>query len=333
LGKIGDDFARRLAAGEIIVLDGAVSTELQRRGVPVDQAAWYGSANLEHIDVVQKLHEDYIRAGAEVIIANTHSTSRAGLEPAGLGDRVEEINRRAVEAAIRARDVAAERPVAVAGSISSFIPAAMGSEDTTDLRNLSTFREQATILAEAGVDLIALEMMDSTSYGLPAIEAAMETGLPVWLGMSPIRFESGRLGTYSADKPCIMPVEDPNHPDAFKDLVEAYAGVSQGVAAVNLMHVRFSVISDGLEIIRRYFPKAPLGVYAEVGDWTPPNWLFVDFSPEEYLKEAKGWAEAGVQLIGSCCGTGPDHTRALAEGLPKHIPQRRKATAVQGARK
>lgn len=198
---ISQDLARRLADGQVVVLDGAVSTELQRRGVPADPTAWFGSANLGYLDAVQALHEDYIRAGAEVIIANTHSTSRAALEPAGLGDRVAEINRKAVEAALRARDAAAGRPVAVAGSISSFIPAAMGSEDHTDLRDLATFREQATILADAGVDLLALEMMDSASYGLAAVQAACETGLPVWLGMSPIRFESGSLGTYSADKP------------------------------------------------------------------------------------------------------------------------------------
>ncbi len=319
---IGLDFARRIAAGDVIVLDGAVSTELQRRGVPVNESSWFGQANFDHLDVVQALHEDYIRAGAEVIIANTHSTNRAGLEPAGFGDRVEEANRRAVRAAIRARDTAADRPVAVAGSISSFIPAAMGAADTTDLRNLTTFREQAAILADAGVDLIALEMMDSASYGLAAVQAAVETGLPVWLGMSPIRFPSGRLGTYSADKPCIMPDEDPGKPDAFRELVEAYATSCQGLAAVVLMHVELGVIADGLPVIREYFPDLPLGVYAEVGHYEAPNWVFADLSPDEYLKAATGWADAGVQLIGGCCGTGPEHIRALAEGLPKRVTGR-----------
>jgi S-methylmethionine-dependent homocysteine/selenocysteine methylase len=323
---IGQDFAQRLAAGEVIVLDGAVSTELQRRGVPVDEISWFGSANLEHLDVVRAIHEDHIRAGAEVIITNTHSTSRAGLAPAGLGDRVEEVNRRAVKAALDARDAAADRPVAVAGSISSFIPAAMGSEDHTDLRDLPTYREQATILADAGVDLIALEMMDSTCYGLAAVEAAVETGLPVWLGMSPIRFSSGRLGTYSADTPCIMPAEDPEAPDAFLQLAEEYAKARPELAAVNLMHVTLDVVTEALEIVRSCFPGTPVGVYAEVGEWKAPNWVFADLSPGEYLAEAKGWAGAGVQLIGSCCGTGPDYVRALADGLPKHIP----ATTVQG---
>jgi S-methylmethionine-dependent homocysteine/selenocysteine methylase len=327
---VNNELARRLAAGEVIVLDGAVSTELQRRGVPVDELSWFGLANFDHLPTVQALHEDYIRAGAEVVIANTHSTNRAGLEPAGFGARVEEANRRAVEAAMRARAVA-DRPVAVAGSISSFIPAAMGSSDTTDLRGLTTFREQARILADAGVDLLALEMMDSTSYGLAAVEAAMETELPVWLGMSPIRFPSGRLGTYSADKPCIMPEEDPNAPDAFRKLVEAYATSVQGLAAVTLMHVEVGVVADALEIVREFFPDVPLGVYAEVGHYVAPNWVFADFSPEDYLAEANGWVQAGVQLVGGCCGTGPEHVRALAQGLPKQIPSDVRATARQGA--
>jgi homocysteine S-methyltransferase len=326
---IGSDLARRLAAGDVIVLDGAVSTELQRRGVPVDEVSWFGSANLDYLPTVRALHEDYIRAGAEVIIANTHSTNRAGLEPAGLGARVEEVNRLAVEAATQARD-ASGRPVVIAGSISSFIPAAMGSHDTTDLRGAATYREQARILADAGVDVLALEMMDSTSYGLAAVETAMETGLPVWLGMSPIRFPSGRLGTYSADKPCIMPEEDPNAPDAFRELVEAYAANCHGLAAVILMHVEVGVVADALEIVRGYFPDVPLGVYAEIGYYKAPNWVFVECSPEDYLAEAQGWARAGVQLIGGCCGTGPNHVRALAQGLPKQVPVPVRADARQG---
>jgi S-methylmethionine-dependent homocysteine/selenocysteine methylase len=327
--EIGEVIARRLGAGEVVVLDGGVSTELQRRGVPIDHVSWFGAANLKHLDAVQALHEDYIRAGAEVIIANTHSTSRAALEPAGLGDRVEECNRRAVQAALRARGAVADRPVAVAGSISSFVPAAMGLDDHTDLRNLATFQEQATILADAGVDLIALEMMDSACYGLAAIEAAVATGLPVWLGMSPIRFSSGRLGTYSADTPCIMPVEDPDAPDAFQELVKEYASVAPALAAVTLMHVGLGVITEALAIVRGQFPGTPLGVYAEVGEWQAPEWLFADLSPDEYLQEARGWADAGVQLIGSCCGTGPDHVRALARGLPKRVPALHN-TAAQG---
>jgi len=310
--------SQRLANGEVVILDGGVSTELERRDVPIDPVAWFGRANFEHADVVQALHEDYIRAGAQVIIANTHSTSRAALEPAGLGGKVAEANRLAVTAALRARDAAATGPVAVAGSISSFVPAAMGSDDHTDLRNLRTFREQAMLLADAGADVIALEMMDSTCYGFEALEAATDTELPVWLGMSPLRFPSGRLGMFAADTPCIAPTSGDG--ESFEKLVEAYAKSRFELAAVILMHVKLDVISDAMAIVRSYFPGLPLGVYAEVGEWKAPNWVFDDeLSPSRYLEEALGWADAGVQLIGGCCGTGPDYIRALAEGLPGHV--------------
>jgi homocysteine S-methyltransferase len=314
---VNSEISSRIANSQVVILDGGVSTELQRRGVPIDPVAWFGRANFEHADVVQALHEDYIRAGAQVIIANTHSTSRAALEPAGLGDKVADANRLAVAAALRARDAVATGPVAVAGSISSFIPAAMGSDDHTDLRGARAFAEQATLLADSGVDLIALEMMDSTCYGMEAIEAATATGLPVWLGMSPIRFPSGRLGMYSADAPCIAPTAGSEDGDSFERLVEAYASSGARLDAVILMHVKLDVIQDALGIVRSCFPSLPLGVYAEVGEWQAPNWVFDEqVSPAAYLKDALGWAEAGVQLIGSCCGTGPDYIRALAEGLP-----------------
>src|SRR2546430_8584755 len=73
----------RLAAGEVVAIDGATGTELQARGVPMDDAAWCGVANLDYADAVRQVHEDYIRAGAAVVIANTFSTDRARPEEAG----------------------------------------------------------------------------------------------------------------------------------------------------------------------------------------------------------------------------------------------------------
>src|SRR5215467_5643405 len=119
---VAEVIAGRLAAGEVLIIDGGTGTQLQAEGVPMDDMAWSARANLEQPDVVQRVHEDYIRAGAEVIIANTFAASRAALEPAGLGSRVAEANRAAVRAAQRARQATATGPVAVAGSMSSFSP-------------------------------------------------------------------------------------------------------------------------------------------------------------------------------------------------------------------
>jgi S-methylmethionine-dependent homocysteine/selenocysteine methylase len=297
-----DELERRVSAGEVIVLDGATSTELQARGVPMDVVTWSAIANLERPEVVQAIHEDYIRAGADVIIANTYSTSPASLEPAGLGDRVDEINRRAVEIALRARDAAADRPVAVAGSMSSFCT--LGVEGFPVLRaHATSFQKQAAILAQAGVDLIALEMIDAPDYGPSAVEAALATGLPVWLGMSPVRSDSGALGTFE-------------EPTGFEELVKAV--IRPELSAVMVMHTKPEVVPEALDLLRGYTDR-PLGVYAETGDWEVPNWVFTGLSPQEYLAAATGWVAKGAQLIGGCCGTGAGHVRALATGLPKHL--------------
>jgi len=60
-------------------------------------------------------------------------------------------------------------------------------------------------------------------------------------------------------------------------------------------------------------------VYAETGDWAPPNWVFDGLAPSGYLQQAIAWADRGARLIGGCCGVGPEHIRALAGGLPRHL--------------
>jgi homocysteine S-methyltransferase len=100
---------QRLAGGDVVILDGATGTELERRGVPMDGQAWSATANLTHPDVVRSVHEDYIRAGADVIITNTFATARSLLDAAGLGERVVEVNGRADGPGRGARDRAAGR--------------------------------------------------------------------------------------------------------------------------------------------------------------------------------------------------------------------------------
>ena len=115
----------KLAAGELVIIDGPMGTELEARGVPMNQNAWSGEAVLSHPDVVQAIHADYITAGAEVIIANTFAAGHQLLARAGLRDEMWNINTGAVELAIQARDDAAQQDVAIAGSMSPWIAAAI----------------------------------------------------------------------------------------------------------------------------------------------------------------------------------------------------------------
>ena len=310
---VAEVLSGRLAEGELVIIDGGMGSQLQAEGVPMDEVAWSARANLERPDVVQRVHEAYIRAGAEVIIANTFAASRAALEPAGLGRRVAEANRNAVRAALRAREAAATRPVAVAGSMSSFCPVAMEpaaagpspagpAREDPRLPGLADFREQAALLAEAGADLIALEMIDGEDYGRAALQAAAETGLPVWLGVSPARRDDGTLGT----------LPEIGDGSSFEDLLSAL--VDPALAAVTVMHADPGVTLDAIGVIRACY-AGPIGAYAETGGWQPPNWVFDGLTPSAYLQHATAWADRGAQLIGGCCGTGPAHIQALAGGL------------------
>ena len=312
---VAEDITGRLADGELVIIDGGMGSELQAEGVPMDKVAWSARANLEQPGVVQRVHEAYIQAGAEVIIANTFAASRAGLEPAGLGPRVAEANRGAMRAARQAREAAATGPVAVAGSMSSFCPIAMdpgalgtplGNPAAEDPRfpRLADFREQAALLAEAGADLIALEMIDGQGYGRAALQAAAETGLPIWLGISPARLDDGTLGTFP----------ELGDGESLDDLLSALAGPA--LAAITVMHHSAEVTVDAIDVIRGHF-AGPIGVYAETGGWQPPLWVFDGLTPAEYLSHAITWAEHGAQLIGGCCGTGPGHIQALSEGLAR----------------
>jgi S-methylmethionine-dependent homocysteine/selenocysteine methylase len=175
---------QRLGGGEDIILDGAMGTELERRGVPMNDVAWSAAALATHSDTVREVHEDYIRVGADLIITNTFPTARHVLEPAGMGEWFRELNIRAVTLAKEARENVAERPVFIAGSVSTFTARYGYSYEPQAERARTNYREQAELLVESGVDVIALEMMrdiEQTSY---AAEAAVTMGLPVWIGFS-----------------------------------------------------------------------------------------------------------------------------------------------------
>ncbi len=300
----------RLANGEVIITDGAMGTELQRRGVPMDKVAWSAAAIASHPDVIRDIHEDYIRAGAEVTIANTFGAARHVLAQAALGERVVELNRRAVELAKEARDRAAGgREVLIAGSISSFLPENANDKHIMPDVALASYREQAEVFAEAGADLIALEMMMDVAYTVYALEAASATGLPVWVGFSCRLAADGETVLFFR--------KDVDTP--FADAVDKVMAVGGSVAGI--MHSDVAVTGPALEALRAHWP-GPVAAYPHSGRFIMPEWQFVDIiSPEDYLAEARKWVEMGVQIVGGCCGIGPDHIRLLAEQLPKRLAE------------
>ena len=168
----------RLNNNEVVILDGAIGSEIVRLGVKMDNAVWCGVANKTHPDTVCKVHEEYLRAGADVITANTFGTCRHVLAGAGLADEAAEITARAVKIAYEAIDkVAPDRDVAVAGSMSlmtAWIPGSFSPDPRfipTPEEEAANYREWAEALASAGADLIILEMMADITHASMVAEA------------------------------------------------------------------------------------------------------------------------------------------------------------------
>ncbi len=296
-----DNLGRRLAGGEVLILDGATGTELEKRGVPMDDAAWCAAALVTHPEVVREVHEDYIRAGADVIITNTFPAARHVLEPAGLGGRFRELNVRAVELAREARENAAEAEVWVAGSISTFSARLDSSLAPVGEVARANYREQAEVLAEAGVDLISLEMMRDVEQASYAVEAAVSTGLPVWVGFSCKRADDGTVVLWAGEH----------------TLAEALEEIPMsGAALVSIMH---TLVEDTVPALRELVAwwDGPAGAYPHSGKFIMPNWQFTDMiSPDDFAEESLDWLDLGARVIGGCCGIGPEHIKALNERLP-----------------
>lgn len=300
---MGNAWKETLDAGDVLLIDGGMGTELQRRGVPMNEVAWSGAAVATNPDAVRETHEDYIRAGAKAIITNTFGSTRQMLEPAGYGDQVEAVHRGAVKLAKQARDNVGDQTVAIAGSISTEPPRFDRDAFLSPENELEAYREAAGYLADEGVDVIALEMINDTEHASRALQAALETKLPLWLGVGCKKTEDGKIVSF-------------DHPDLeFVTVLDAV--IAKGPSVVNIMHSEIGAIPDAIELVRQRW-SGPIGVYPESGYFTKPHWNFVDvISPADLVTEALGWVAAGVRLLGGCCGTNPEHIEALHAAMPE----------------
>ena len=304
----------KLEHGQVVLLDGGTGTELQRRGVPMSDAAWSALAVHTHPRIVREVHEAYIEAGAEVIITNTFGTGRYLLEAAGLADEVDAINRNAVRLAVQARE-ASGKDVAIAGSLSNLPPGFDTANYPPHGVELAGLREWAAILADSGADLIALEMLQDASHGSRAMEAALDTGLPVWLGVSCKRGPNGALVSF-----------DRSHVDFTEPL---NALIPMGPDVVNIMHNEPETVADAMAMVRERW-QGPIGVYPEIGDFQPPDWQFdANATPQALVEQARDWVARGARLIGGCCGTTPEHISALNEAFS--APPRLRSTRIPHA--
>ncbi|MFO1191780.1 MAG: homocysteine S-methyltransferase family protein [Rhodoferax sp.] len=311
-----EQLMRDLRAGDILVLDGATGTELQRRGAPMDPASWCGPATLGNDRLLQAIHADYILAGSRVVTANTFAASPLMLGPAGLAHRSGEIIERAVAAARAARDTTpGGNRVVVAGSLSHMVPVASGTAvvDLAQLPSTTAVRDALFAVAHglkaSGCELILLEMMYEPNRVALALEAALSTGLPVWFGLSARRGSDG-------GPVCFHHVED-------LPISAVTRLIPPGrVDVAGVMHTGAEIMQPALEALRQDF-AGPLMAYPDSGYFEMPDWRFVDIiSPERYEAFCVQWLQSGVQLVGGCCGLGVEHIRAASRARETVLAQR-----------
>ena len=287
-----DDFLARLRAGEKILIDGGTGTESERRGIPQLDNAWNGSGPVTHPSIIQGIHEDFISAGAEIIITNTFSTSKHALRDAGKVDEFARHNRRAVELALEARKNKQTPNVMVAGGVAYWSwsgnhpPLAQLEADVT---------EQVEIMAESGVDFLMLEMMIGIDRMLTTLKAAKTVGLPIWVGLSCRPAPNGAMCLFN---------EEP-----LGDAIDALNG--HDIPLISIMHSRIEYIDTCLDIVDQHWDGL-VGVYAHTSREVDGAWNFHDaISPEGYAAHCQRWLARDVRLIGGCCGMTPEHIKAI----------------------
>ena len=287
---------RRLAAGETILMDGGMGTEIERRGL-ISPTTWSGGAMLTHPEQVRDIHQEYIEAGAEIIITNTFGTGRDMLERGGLERKAAEANRLGIEAAVQARrNTGTEDSVVIAASVSTMRPKEHAEVPVAYEKALETYREQFGELAKGGADVAVGEMLIRISDTLAVIDAAAELGLPVWVGLSLVRDGEGLY----------LGIMDRHGGETLQDAMDAIK--NKDIAAVFVMHTPVGDTAPGLEIVRNNW-RGTFGAYAHF----PRSFGTID--PPQYLEYAKRWSEQGARIIGGCCNTTPEHIRALREWL------------------
>lgn len=268
---------------QVTLLDGPVGTELAARGIPTPLPQWSAWALAHYPEVVAAIHREYAAAGATVHTANTFRTKRRCFP-----DDWEELARRAVRLAREAVPPGQR----VAGSIAPLEDCYSPWASPPDPR--PEHRELAFVLADAGADLLLCETFPHVGEGLVALEEAVATGLPSW-----ISFTAG-------------PEANLLTPEQVHDA--AQRARERGAAAVL---VNCIPAARTLEFVQALAGAGlPFGAYANAG--APDEeigWRPAPLGAERYADLAERWVAAGAAIVGSCCGTGPEHIAALRRRL------------------
>jgi 5-methyltetrahydrofolate--homocysteine methyltransferase len=287
------DIISRLKSDRVIIADGATGTMLQKAGIPLGTPPerWV----LENPDPIRDLQRAYVEAGSDLIIACTFGANRARLERAGLAGQLVEINRRAVQIA---REAAEDRAY-VAADIGPTGELLAPIGKLTYEQALETFAEQVAALAQAGVDVIYIETMSDLNEMKAAVAGAQQaaSGIPVFATLS---FDHhGRTN---------MGVKPEQAAEALQALGVAAFGANCGAT--------LEMTEGAVAKMHEAAPQAALIAKPNAGK---PHMVgreaVYDAEPEDMAEYAHKFVALGARVVGGCCGSTPEHIRAIAEAV------------------
>jgi homocysteine S-methyltransferase len=301
-----------------VVLDGAMATELERRGADLNDSLWSARVLLEAPELIRQVHYDYFVAGANVATTASYQATFAGFARRGLSAaQAADLMRLSVQLAVEAREAYLQntnlddltkrnlhlRPLVAAsvGPYGAFL--ADGSEYRGDyglsVEELMDFhRPRMAVLAASGADLLACETIPSLAEGEALVRLLEEfPEMPAWLSFS------------CCDEAHIC------HGERFVDAV-ALANRSEQVMAVGLNCTAPRFVEPLLRLAAGVTDK-PLLVYPNSGErWDAASHCWVSGSGvTEFGEPARRWYAAGARLIGGCCRTTPEDIRKIAQAL------------------
>ena len=293
-------FRERLQGNEVLVFDGGVGTYLYQKGIYINTC--FDELNITNPDIVSGVHRDYVAAGADVIETNTFGANRFKLAPHGLEPRVKEINTKGAQIA----RAAAGENVLVAGSIG---PLGVQIEPLGKLsfdEAREAFREQAAGLLEGGVDLIILETFSLVSELEQAIRAVRELN-----GEIPVMAQV----TISDDGNLLSGA-------TLESFVKGVGG--SGIDTIGLnCSVGPRAMLDALETLKT-LTALPISVQPNAGLPQNIGGRNIYMTSPEYMAEyAKRFIQTGATIVGGCCGTNPEHIRAIRRAVRALQPVKR----------
>jgi len=282
-------FLEAIAGRAPLLADGATGTWLQAAGLPVGEPPerWV----LENPAAVGRIAAEYVAAGSELVYTCTFGATRVQMRRCGLDERVEEINRRAVEL------VRAAGPRCVVGSIG---PTGELVEPYGELgldEAHAAFAGQAASLAAAGADVLACETFMDLSEALVAVAAARATQLPVIASMA-----------FDTNGRTMMGVTPEEAVARLSDAGAVVVGANCSVGP--------DVVERVLRAMRAARPDTPLLAKPNAGlpQVRAGNLVYPD-TPDMMAGFARRMAQLGAAIVGGCCGTTPDHVRAMRRAL------------------